>query len=89
MDVRCGAMGVGKGVEMLEIKIDIVPFGFESERKNLDTLKVVNTGHSANPEYGEYQVHHPNGSFDLIAKHKRSEGFWSLVRKVIKEYLND
>ena len=73
----------------MEIIIDLVPFGFEPERKNLGTLKVVNTSqHPKRPKYGEYQIHHPNGSFYLKAEHKRSEGFWALVQKVINEYLN-
>jgi len=73
---------------MLELKIDIVPFGNESKRRTLDKLIIINTAtHPKRPEWGKYICHHSEGSF-IIENHKREDGFWSLIRKCINEYLD-
>jgi hypothetical protein len=73
---------------MLEIRIEIVPHGNESKRKLLDKLVIINTGkHTERPEKGHYICHHSDGSFE-ITDHIRADGFWSLVRKCLNEYLD-
>jgi len=74
---------------MLEIRIEIIPFGDESKRRLLDKLIICNTGrHPERPEKGHYICHHPDGSF-FIPEHIRADGYWSLVKKCINEYLGD
>ncbi len=73
---------------MLEIKVDIIPFGQEDLRETLDSIKIINTGqHENKPEYGEYMVIHEGGSF-IIPSHKRDDGFWDLVRQAICGYIS-
>jgi len=73
---------------MLEIKIDLIEHGIESKRETLETIKIINTGlHKKRPEYGQYIIHHKNGSF-LINNHKRDNGYLPLVQKAICGYIN-
>ena len=72
---------------MLEVKVEIVPFGDESKRRLLDRLLIINTGeHKDSPKKGNYICHHRDGSFE-IRNHVRDVGYWSLVRKCLKKLL--
>ena len=73
---------------MLEIRIDLIPHGNEKKRITLDRLVVINTcGHAERPVKGDYVCHHSDGSF-FVLNHVRADGYWSLVRKCIEEYLD-
>jgi len=78
---------------MLEIRIDIVPFGQESMRRPLEQLYIINTAdHPRRPEYGNYDVKAVKHSADgievrfvgKIKGHPRDRGYWPLIRKAIK-----
>ena len=72
---------------MLEVKVDIIPFGIESQRKTLGMLFIGNTGrHPQRPERGEYIVTHDGGNF-VIEDFERDRGFWALVQKALNRYL--
>ena len=71
---------------MLRVKIEMVPFGDESQTKLIEEFKIINTGqHKNSPEYGEYIVHHTNGSF-VIDEHIRKFGCFPLIRKILRKY---
>ena len=73
---------------MLEVIVNIVPYGDESKRKQIGKMYLINTGdHPKRPEYGRYTVHHDGGSF-LIQSWRRDAGFWGLIRKALNRYLN-
>ncbi len=73
---------------MLEVIVNIVPFGDESKRRELGRMTIINTvDHQKRPEYGRYIVHHDGGSF-VIKSWKRERGFWGLILKSLKMYLN-
>ena len=75
---------------MLEIRIDIVPFGQESRRRTLEKFQIINTAdHPRRPEYGNYAVHHLDevGLTEVVCRikgHRRDRGYWPLIRKAIK-----
>ena len=76
---------------MLEIRIDIVPFGQESRRCTLEKIQIINTvDHPRRPEYGNYIVQTDNeeGRHPRVAcrikGHRRDRGYWPLIRKAIK-----
>jgi len=72
---------------MLELRIEIIPHGDESKRRVLDKITIVNTGqHIDRPERGEYIIHHRDGSF-ILKDHARDDGYWSLIRQVLKRFL--
>ena len=75
---------------LLEIRIDIVPFGQESRRRTLEKICIINTAdHPRRPEYGNYIVQ-TFGANTLPSKicrvrgHRRDRGYWPLIRKAIK-----
>ena len=72
---------------MLEVRVEIVPMGNERHRKLLDKLVIINTGENEDrPNNGDYICHHSDGSFE-IKNHVRADGYWSLIRKCLDEYL--
>ena len=73
---------------MLEVQIDIVPFGYQADRETIGKLRIINTGdHIDRPNYGNYICEHPDGSFKVL-NHKRSDGVWLLLKKCIEEYIS-
>ncbi len=73
---------------MLELRVEIIPHGDESKRKLLDKIVIINTGkHIDRPERGEYIIQHKDGSF-IIKDHARADGYWALIRQVLKRFLN-
>ena len=72
---------------MLELIINKVPHGDESQRKLLEKICIINIGkHIDRPERGEYIVHHRDGSF-IIKDHARDDGYWALIRQVLNRLL--
>lgn len=68
---------------MLEVKVNIVPFGDKKKRRLLDKLVIINTGkHPESPIKGHYLCRYSGGIFE-IAEHDREEGFWSLIKKCL------
>jgi hypothetical protein len=75
---------------MLELKIDIIPYGEESLRKNLETIQIVNNGkNKKRPEFGDYKVLKstsetwPSNLEEIsINNHRRKDGYWPLIKKV-------
>ena len=64
----------------LRVTVEIVPFGDESLKREIGRLNISNITYdrTRENEYGEIS--------DYIVKgHRRSDGFWELVRKAIEE----
>lgn len=73
---------------MLELRIEIVPHGDESQRRLLEKICIIDTGrHVDRPERGEYIIHHRDGSF-ILKDHACADGYWALIRQVLKRLLN-
>jgi hypothetical protein len=70
---------------MIEIKIDLVPFGDESKRKNLRTIIIANDLTGTN-EIGNYDVLSKDRmkKYGKIKKHKRVKDVLYLAQKAIK-----
>jgi len=74
---------------MLEIKVDLIPFGNESKRETLDKLIIINTGNNRNrPVKGDYICKCGDKSFE-IKNHIREEGYWRLLQKCIGKLVNE
>ena len=72
---------------MLELRVEYIPHGIESQRKLLEKICITNTGkHIDRPERGEYIIHHRDGSF-VIKDHARDDGYWAPVRQVLNRLL--
>ena len=72
---------------MLRVKIEIVPYGDETKSRLIEEFQIINTGkHKLSPRFGEYTVHHKHGSFE-IPHHRRSDGCFILLQKVLKQFL--
>lgn len=68
---------------MLEITVDIVPYGCEGLRRNLNTVRIINDGmHPERPERGSYSCTYDQGSVS-VKDHVRDEGYFSLLKKCI------
>lgn len=74
----------------LRVTIEIVPFGFEEDKRTLHTFNINNiTGIVNVPDVGlhEYEVIADGQKKDWTIKHTRSLGAISLVQKVLAKYL--
>ena len=81
---------------MLELKIDIVPFGDETGRRTLETIRIINDGtNKRRHTFGNYVIEQtvsetwPENLGEIIVKnHNRSNGYWFLVKHVAEILLN-
>ena len=74
---------------MLEVKIDILPFGDENFRETIKEMIITNNGtHKKRPEYGNYFVLCDGIEFE-VKNHKRSDGIWVLLKKIIDKLLEE
>lgn len=76
---------------MLHIRIDLLPYGSEKERKSLSpSLYVWNTGDRLGfDDYHEYRYMFDTRPLDRYdgegpIRHNRDEGMWALVRAVLE-----
>jgi len=75
---------------MLEVKVSIIPFGDETARRELDKFYIVNDGKHEDIMFGNYILYDKDKHhIGEIGEHKRSKGFWPLVKRAIKRLTND
>lgn len=62
----------------LRVTVEIVPFGDKSQKRTLGVINISNVTYdpSWENEYGEVSDYEIKG-------HRRSAGFWELIRKVL------
>jgi predicted amino acid racemase len=76
---------------MIRVTIDLIPYGIEEKKKNIDTITISNI-YTSIKDIAEYSVRFDNNektSF-MIKNHRRIEGIYSLLKKVIdKVVLNE
>jgi len=69
---------------MLRVTVQILPHGDEETARTLATLDVINTvDHPKRPHYGRYRVRLDGQEVGRIASHKRSRGWYWLVRRAL------
>lgn len=72
----------------LRITIELVPYGDESKKRTLDVVDVSNVatlGDGISEYVGRRQQHIDtlvSHSRIRVGKHRRSEGYWELIRRV-------
>ena len=75
---------------MVRITIEIVPFGKEEYKRIIGEIKIINTvDHPERPEFGNYKViiiEKDTKKEIRIKDHKRSEGIWALLDKILKKH---
>jgi hypothetical protein len=73
---------------MLELKIEIIPFGDEAMgRRNISTMRIINDGkHKQRPEWGSYKIE-CDGITCHVPNHKRNWGAWRLVQSAVDKFL--
>lgn len=75
---------------MLEVKIDMVPFGYESHRRTIHSIKIINDGkHPKRPFRGSCVVIMDTEDQFEIPDHDRNLGVLDLVRKAIGVFLRE
>ena len=73
---------------MIKVTVEILPFGFEEGRRTIGEMTIANDG-TGNHETGNYY-----GTVDgkkvleKVLNHKRAEGVWPLIKKML-EYRKD
>lgn len=73
---------------MLMIKVELWPFGDESQKKTIATMKIVNDGrHPLRPKMGSYVVILGDKK-EKIKHHNRKENVWFLVKKALDVLLS-
>lgn len=77
---------------VLRVKVEIVPFGDEQKSYELGRLDIFNKGYISfgHCEYGVIELDvegNTGGLYDNIVTHKRDEGYWVLLNKVINELI--
>jgi hypothetical protein len=75
---------------MIEVKIDLVPFGIRNAARQIGYIKIVNDG-TGNAEIGNYYYEVEDEYFKVIATGEyknfhREEGIFSLLEKVLNDY---
>lgn len=72
---------------MIEITVDIVPFGYEGGRDTIETVKIVNTGKKIRGK-AKYLVkwEDEKGTHQFEVLHTRLEGLNILLEKCLKKY---
>lgn len=75
----------GEQKKMVEVKVNIVPFGFKDLKKEIGSMKIINDGtHKKRPEYGNYVIKIDDKEIK-ITDHKRSDGIWVLIKRALEE----
>ena len=73
---------------MIDINLDIVPFGFESQRRSIGRIQVINTG-TGTKEFGNYKIvitdKGQNYTF-FLDKFKRDLGIFVLLELALEKY---
>ena len=73
---------------MIRVTVDIIPFGVEAKKKTITEIKIDNDGtgdvFTGNYDFSVYDVEHDHAMLiDKIKDHRRSDGVWPLIKKVI------
>lgn len=70
---------------MLRCIIEVVPFGDENEKYEIDRLEIINDlSHPERPEYGNYKYSLKNYT-GTIKNHKRDDGWVILVKNIFND----
>ena len=69
---------------MIQVIIDIIPFGKEEDRKTLHTLNIINDG-TGNEYMGNYDIQLDGDKKRHITQFRRGYGVLELTRKALKE----
>ncbi len=70
---------------MLRCIIEVVPFGNENKKYEIDRLEIINDlSHPQRPEYGNYKFSLENYS-GTIKNHKRDDGAFVLIRNILNQ----
>ena len=72
---------------MLRIRVELVPFGNESESKQIASMIIANDG-SGDSEWGNYVYAYNDSSSGVINSgavkdHYRPMGMWNLVKRIL------
>jgi hypothetical protein len=69
---------------MLRLTLEVVPHGNESRARTIGVIEIVNTGdHPGRPEYGNYRGTMGDREVE-VTHHRRDDGAWKLVRRVLR-----
>lgn len=74
---------------MIEVTVDIVPFGLEERRKLIGKIKIANIYMRPNDmaDYG-FSLYNESGEITTtggVKEHQRSLGVWKLLLKVLNQ----
>jgi len=78
---------------MIEMKVDLIPFGMDEGRKKIGTCKIINKGTSRSPLLGNYEFEIVHINYDgketkikgEIKKFERMKGIFELLKRVIEK----
>ena len=78
---------------MIKINIEMWPFGYETVKYPIADIEIVNRGdHPLSPDFGNYEIRViPGGENPLveifgIEDHKRSDGLFPLLKRIMDRY---
>jgi hypothetical protein len=76
---------------MLEIKIDLIPFGYIPKTKQIGLIKIWNDGRGTSElgDYG-YEIIHENGDIIRAGEYKgfkRKDGVFNLLKEILNDAL--
>jgi hypothetical protein len=63
---------------LIDIKIDLVPFGIEEYRKCIAGVEIVNDG-TGSAEEGNYNITFSDGMIVRVEKHRRAHDIYTLL----------
>jgi len=75
---------------MIRITVELIPFGIKGLKRNIGEIVIINSiDHPKRPEYGNYEVTIKDIGKDIIKEltitnHKRKEGVWVLLKKILE-----
>lgn len=76
---------------MLEIKIDLIPFGYIPKTKQIGTIRIWNDGKGTHSlgDYG-YEIIHESGEILFSGEYKgfkRKDGVFNLLKEILNDAL--
>lgn len=71
---------------MLEIKVNLIPYGDRSLERTIESLIIYNDG-TGRADYGNYVVKYKGKEVATVKNHYRPLGSLELLRRALNEYL--
>lgn len=69
---------------MLRVTVELVPFGIEKHKRTLGQLEIANFGRKSDmDDTCLYHSRAPGKDWKFSTLHKRKDGFWKLVQRVL------